>query len=252
MAYTRGSNANIIVGAAAFYISAQGQSTLTASTIPTAIIGQSYKDTLSNSTIVRNIGYTNNGIELTFTPTFGDVVVDQLLDVAKLYKSGMQVTLKTSFAEATLENLLVSIGQKGSVLNATATGSTWTESLIGTPSIGQTGTNASVATTAQADGNYIDILSGDLGDYPVERSVIAVGPGPQVIGAATINAGNPGYAGDGLTANHTERVYIAYRAVSITNVTVTAKRDAATMFDVEFRLLPDNNGVYGKIVDRTW
>lgn len=252
MAYTRGTNANIIVGAAAFYISAQAQKTLDASSLPQAVVGQSYKDTLSTNALVRNVGYTNNGVELTFTPTFGDVVVDQLLDVAKLYKSGMQVTLKTSFAEATLENLLVAIGQKGSVLNLTATGSAWTESVIGSP-VGTIG-SVTAATTATTDGNYIDILSGDLGDYPVERSLIAVGPGPQSIAGTTIavNAGTPGYAGDTVTGNSTERIYVAYRAVSITNVTVTAKRDAATMFDVEFRLLPDNNGIYGKIVDRSW
>jgi hypothetical protein len=239
MAYTRGSNANIIVGAAAFYISAT-QSTFAEGGYPTAVTGQSYKDTLSNSTAVRNIGYTNNGLELTFTPTFGDVVVDQLLDVAKLYKSGMQVTLKTSFAEATLENLLVAIGQKGSVQNSTATGSTWTETLVGTP----TGTSSSSSTPATtAAGSYIDILSGDLGDYPVERSIVAVGPGP---------IGNNANITDTTVGNQKERVYIGYRAVSITNVTVAAKRDAATMFDVEFRLLPLDNGVYGKIVDRTF
>ena len=241
MAYSRGSNANIIVGAAAFYISAQSAGTFGEGAYPTAVAGQSYKDTLSTSTAVRNIGYTNNGLELTFTPTFGDVVVDQLLDVAKLYKSGMQVTLKTSFAEATLENLLVAIGQKGSVLNSTATGSTWTEAVVGNP----TGTSGT-ATTAMAstnDGSYIDILSGDLGDYPVERSIIAIGPGP---------IGSNANIADSTITGQKERVYIGYRAVSITNVTVAAKRDAATMFDVEFRLLPLDNGVYGKIVDRTF
>ena len=37
---------------------------------------------------------------------------------------------------------------------------------------------------------------------------------------------------------------------SIQNVMVNAKRDSATEFDVTFRLLPDDNGAYGKIVDR--
>jgi len=40
--------------------------------------------------------------------------------------------------------------------------------------------------------------------------------------------------------------------VSIDSVTVSAKRDAATSFEVSFRLLPDNNGAYGKIVDRSY
>jgi hypothetical protein len=33
---------------------------------------------------------------------------------------------------------------------------------------------------------------------------------------------------------------------------VSAKRDSATAFEVSFRLLPDNNGAYGKIVDRSY
>jgi hypothetical protein len=50
-----------------------------------------------------------------------------------------------------------------------------------------------------------------------------------------------------------ERVYTAYRALSIENVTVSAKRDEASMFEVSFRLLPeDTSGSYGKIVDRTF
>ena len=35
------------------------------------------------------------------------------------------------------------------------------------------------------------------------------------------------------------------------SVTVSAKRDEATMFDVSFRLLPNNTASYGRIVDRT-
>ena len=95
--------------------------------------------------------------------------------------------------------------------------------------------SSGVGTTATNGGTgYVDILSGELGDYPVERGLIAVG-------ASTNNS-----------ADDEERVYVAYRAVSIQNVTVSAKRDAATMFDVEFRLLPDAQGAYGKIIDRTY
>lgn len=242
MAYTRGTNTNIIVGAAAIFVSKVDKafSSTTAANLPIAVIGESYKDTLSNryGTSVTNVGYTNNGLDITFTPTFGDVMVDQLLDVAKLYKSGMQVSLKTTFAEATLENLLISLAQKSKTSDTTNTAGTWTEN-------GVANGTASVTTTTvpSSAGNYIDLLSGDLGDYPVERSLIAVGPGLTVAPYT------------GLTAavnDQKERVYIAYRVISISNVTVSAKRDAATAFDVEFRLLPDDNGAYGKIIDRTY
>jgi len=239
MAYSRGTNANIIVGAAALFLSKPDKtftSTTNVTNLPAFVAGTSFRETLSANGNVTNVGYTNNGLEITFNPTFGDVMVDQLLDVAKLYKSGMQVTLKTSFAEATLENLLVSIGQKGAVNAYTSTGVTYSGTVVTTAPQ----TNIESDTTS-AHGTYIELLSGDLGDYPVERSLIAVGPGT---GTA--------FAFGGTTSDQKERVYIAYRAVSISNVTVSAKRDAATTFDVEFRLLPDDVGAYGKIVDRTF
>jgi len=253
MAYSRGKNSNIIVGAAALFVTNLGTANYSSSVQPPAyVVGRSYKDTLTDtaSAAVTNVGYTNNGIDITFNPTFGDVMVDQLLDVAKLYKSNMQVTLKTSFAEATLENLLLSLGQKGSVQTGTlvttapVTGTEVNTSTVYT-TVGTFTTGISTLVTTGGTDKYIELLSGDLGDYPIERSLIAIGPGIGATGA------QPAVPGSGYTDN-AERVYIAYRAVSISNVTVSAKRDAATTFDVEFRLLPDDNGSYGKIVDRTY
>jgi len=210
MAYTRGTSSDIIVGAAALFTA---DSTLTPGTVPAFVTTESYKTTLSNSANIaagiENVGYTSNGIEITFQPDFGEVQVDQILDVAKLYKQGMQVTLATSFAEATLENLLFSIAGQGDDLSG------------------------SKSTSA---GRTLNLASGDIGECPVERALIAVGPG----------------TGDCDESSSVERVYVAYRALSIENVTVSAKRDTATMFDVTFRLLPeDATGSYGKIIDRT-
>jgi hypothetical protein len=210
MAYTRGTSSDIIVGAAALFTA---DSTLTPGTVPAFVTTESYKTTLSNSANIaagiENVGYTSNGIEITFQPDFGEVQVDQILDVAKLYKQGMQVTLATSFAEATLENLLFSIAGQGDDLSG------------------------SKSTSA---GRTLNLASGAIGECPVERALIAVGPG----------------TGDCEEGSSVERVYVAYRALSIENVTVSAKRDTATMFDVTFRLLPeDSTGSYGKIIDRT-
>jgi hypothetical protein len=149
-------------------------------------------------------------LELQFQPDFGEVQVDQVLDVAKLYKQGMQVNLNTSFAEATLENLLLAIARPS-----------------GDFEIGD-GT-----TSLYAGEDVLNLSAGDLGDFPVERGLVAVGPS---------SGTEPGVA---------ERIYVAYRALSIDNVTVSAKREEATMFDVSFRLLPNDLGSYGKIVDRT-
>jgi hypothetical protein len=53
----------------------------------------------------RDVGYTNNGLEVSYEPSYGDVIVDQLLDAARLFKQSIRVTLKTELAEGTLENM---------------------------------------------------------------------------------------------------------------------------------------------------
>ena len=207
MAYTRGDSTNIIIGAAAMFVA---DGALAPDGLEAFVGTESFKDTLSNTADYTNIGYTMNGLELTFQPDFGEVQVDQLLDVAKLFKQGMQVSLATAFAEATLENLLLAIAGSDADLN------------------GSKGTSS---------GLVLDMQSGRLGECPVERGIVAIGPG----------------TGDCVDSDVVERVYTAYRALSIENVTVSAKRDEASMFEVTFRLLPeDTSGSYGKIVDRTF
>jgi hypothetical protein len=117
----------------------------------------------------------------------------------------MQVNLNTTFAEATLENLLFSLAGKDADLTTVS----------GNPTL--------------------NMSAGDIGECPVERGLVAVGPG----------------TGDCAVGSELERVYVAYRALSIENVSVSAKRDEATMFEVSFRLLPNDDASYGKIVDRT-
>ena len=207
MPYSRGTSNNIIVGAAAFFVA---DDTLTPATLEGFDASDSFKDTLTSQADYTNVGYTMNGIELQFQPDFGEVQVDQVLDVARLFKQGMQVNLATAFAEATLENLLLSLAYSDSQLSGNKAAST---------------------------GRTLNLSAGELGEVPVERGLVAVGPG----------------TGDPQTSSTVERVYTAYRALSIENVTVSAKRDEASMFEVSFRLLPeDTSGSYGKIVDRTY
>lgn len=215
MAYSRGSSSNIIVGAAALFTHDDGPIGLdsdgkitdaqAATDLPVMTASAtSYKTTLSSDADYTNIGYTSNGLELAFEPDFGEVAVDQLLDVARLFKQGMTVNLNTSFAEATLENLLVAIAGDGADLSAETAGL-----------------------------QSLKMSAGDIGDVPLERGLVAVGPG------------------SGSAADPKERIYVAYRALSIESVTVSAKRDEASMFEVSFRLLPNDDASYGKIVDRS-
>ena len=217
MANAVGDARNIIVGAAALFVTTGGELELT--DLPTFTAGQSYADALeADNANFRNVGFTTNGIELQFQPDFGEVQVDQLLDSAKLFKQGMQVNLRTAFAEATLENLLVAIaGVKSDLSNPTTTSSK--PGVPGGTTVTQT----------------LNLSSGKLGECPVERGLVAVGPG----------------TGDCTLANGKERIFVLHRALSMDSVTVNVKRDTATTFEVSFRLLPNNQGSYGKMVDRT-
>ena len=215
MAYTIGDSKKIIVGAAALFVNVAG-SELVASTLPAFVAGEAYAETLAGDAGFRNVGFTSNGLEMQFQPDFGEVQVDQLLDSAKLFKQGMKVNLRTSFAEATLENLLVAIA---------APASDFVDGTSSKP--GVAGTGAKTTT--------LNLSSGKLGECPVERGLVAVGPG----------------TGDCTAANGKERIYVAFRSLSMDSVTVSAKRDTATTFEVSFRLLPNGTGSYGHLVDRT-
>lgn len=219
MAYSRGDSKQIIVGAAALFVSntSEFDPGVGGTDFPNFSPAVNYEETLSSWSAVRNVGYTSNGLELQFQPDFGEVQVDQLLDVAKLYKQGMKVNLNTAFAEASLENLLVAIAAPSSDYSV--------DKMI----------DPLVANAAGATAKSLNLSSGNLGECPVERGMVAVGPG----------------TGDCDPGDYVERVYVAYRALSIDSVTVSAKRDAASVFEVSFRLLPANNGSYGKIIDRT-
>ena len=110
--------------------------------------GKSYTETLNadSTNKFRNVGYTNNGLQITYNPSYGSVTVDQLLDTAKLFKESMEVMIATEMAEGTLENVLAVFGQASSTL---------TDS-----------------------GKKLGLAGGALGEAPTERQLIAVGQAP--------------------------------------------------------------------------
>lgn len=154
---------NIIIGAARVYLGPSTESTAQLATAkPAFVAGTRYSSTMSaadgtNSTGVgtlvtnwKEVGYTQEGLEVSNDPEWGEVEVDQLLDSAKIFKSGMSFTVSTTFAEATLENLLIAWGQSGS----------------------------SVSSVAPFE-NELSIEGGTLGQAPTERGLIAVGNAPE-------------------------------------------------------------------------
>jgi hypothetical protein len=227
---------NIIVGAGVLYIGADNaEKTLT--DIPVsgktydANDAGTYQNPLNVSqTAWDHVGYTSEGVDFSFEPDYGEVQVDQLLDVAKIYKQGQKVMVKTTLTEATLENFLVVLGGK----------------------TGATGDLRAASTHASSKGKttILDLNGGALGYAPVERSILIVGPGPESLLASdkTPNGGTV-----------VERLYLGARALSMETVSVGIKRNEATVFPVTFRLLPSNsslsqdgNAIYGKVIDRVY
>ena len=181
--------------------------------------GKSYTETLNADATnkFRNVGYTNNGLQITYNPSYGSVTVDQLLDTAKLFKESMEVMIATEMAEGTLENILAVFGQ-------------------GTSTLTNSGTAAAAKST-------LGLEAGALGAAPNERQLVAVGAAPQGGTAAS----------DGTLGLIAERVYYARRVLSVQQSQFSLARNAASTFPVTFRLLPDGIKVgqeYGLIIDR--
>lgn len=245
---------NIIVGAATVYVGPTGVENSVINVNATAATAQDPTKVVNGpSASWYHMGYTMEGVTLNIEPTYNEVMVDQLLDVARLFKTSQSVTVATSLTEATLENLYVAIGgQTGAAgdfqtNNSTADYNDIAEadgtitSASATAAVSVSGTTAS----AQVE-NILHLNGGALGYSPVERSVCFVGAAPSSVAAN----GASGKA---------ERVYMLYRAVSMDAVGVGVRRDDATVFPVNFRVMPsesntapDGNAAYGKIVDRIY
>lgn len=103
--------------------------------------------------------------------------------------------------------------------------------------VGRTDASVSGSGSAGTAGytNTLGLAGGSLGEFPTERRIIALANGPRVTGRAG-----------------SERVFEAYRAISVESVGVPVKRNEATVFPVSFRCLPTSDGVYMKIADRVY
>ena len=182
MAQSVGNAKNILVGASPLFLSnvdindadyianaeagvavASGANTVG---VPAFSPGASYATTLNNVNQTaglfgyRNVGFTNNGLQITYNPTFDSVTVDQLLDTAKLFKSAMEVMIATEMSEGTLENIVTVFGQNAASLGAVTGTSTTTKQELG-------------------------LAAGSLGAAPTERQLIAIGQAPTATSTAS-------------------------------------------------------------------
>lgn len=214
---------NIIVGAGALYVGAvtgteYGEDTLPAASATLAGSTVSLQNPANvDSTDWKNVGYTSEGAELSFEPDFGEVQVDQLLDVAKIFKQGQRVMVNTTLTEATLENMLVVLGADDSDLDGTST----------------------------ADVQTFTINGGSLGYTPLERSIAIVGPGPDSKAGAgeKVERVYVGYR-----ALSMDTVTVGIRRNEATVFPVSFRLLASTINPAA----SDGNAAYGKIIDRVF
>lgn len=145
---------NILVGAAALYISVKDSTDETYDGGPDlpAVTSGSMTAALDDADDEwRHTGFTTDGLSVSYEPDYADVEVDQLLDAARMFKQSMRVTVSTTLSEASLENLLVVWGQHN-------------ETLSDTSSVTELG-----------------MAAGGLGDEPTERGLVAVSVAPRTV-----------------------------------------------------------------------
>jgi hypothetical protein len=102
--------------------------------------------------------------------------------------------------------------------------------------IGQATSTVSGTLVNADDEKVLGLRGGSLGEFPVEVGLVAVANGPRT----TIANGK------------TERVFEAFRAISVESVGIPVKRNEVTAFPVSFRCLPDSLGAYVAVADRVY
>jgi hypothetical protein len=64
-----------------------------------------------------DVGGTSGGVELNISSEYANLTVDQIIDIIESRRTGREVTVKTSLAEATLDNLARAIGNAAPAAN---------------------------------------------------------------------------------------------------------------------------------------
>lgn len=231
-----GSVSNILVGAAQIFLSVGDSVNNTANykkTMPVFGTDKASTFLAADTANWRDVGFTSEGLEVSYEPTYGEVEVDQLLDSARIFKTQLRVMLRTSFNEGTFENVNTAFGQASSAIaTAVVTGNDGSGGATTTPVASYTDTPDAGAA------RVMNIQGGALGESPVERSIVAIGSAPTT-----------------LSTSNAERVYLARRVLSMETVSHALRRNESTVYPVTFRCLPDPDfptAEYGEVLDRVW
>lgn len=174
------------------------------------------------------LGFTQDGVTVSYQPQTFDVEVDQLADAARIFRSSTNITVSTTLAEATLANMLIAWGLDDAYLQETAGGEVTSFSL-GVPS-----------------------------EQIIERTLAFVGAGAPATVSNPDYTGTPGADDDPegdpeFITQARQRVYLCRRALSMEGSEVSLRRTEASVYPTSFRILPDGqfgDAEYGAIIDR--
>lgn len=183
---------NIIVGSSRIYLASVGTALPTFNTT-----GGSVKNDFAADANWDDLGFTSEGLQVAYEPTYSDIPVDQYKDAAKVFLESETMNFSTTLMETTLENLAVAWGRNQ-------------------------------ASSIAVDGETKTFSLGVGPDVACEYSIAVVGPAPGSVADCDAD-GNPVVV---------ERVYNAFRVISVEGSTHSLSRTEATMFPVTFRCLP--------------
>jgi hypothetical protein len=165
-----------------------------------------------------DLGATQEGVEISWEPDMVDIEIDQFGDAARIVQSKVKVMVKTTMAEATLNNLAIA----------------WNyDQNTGGDSIKA---NNAYDQTASGYTNTLGFNFGAQSVFPYEKALVVEGTAP-------------GSVAGGIK----KRRFYTKRAISMEASNVTMKRAEASVFTVGFRILPkteDTGYEYGKIIDQ--
>ncbi len=118
MAQTLGVESNVLVGLVTMYIAPEGEA------LPDITGDDPVPNPWGGNWV--NLGFTDGGVEVTYTPEFADIKVDDFHAPTRKILIGEALTLKVTMAEAILENYLHAVS--AGLLTATSASSGVAES----------------------------------------------------------------------------------------------------------------------------
>ncbi len=141
----------------------------------------------------KEVGYTEKGTVLAYTPTFKDIMVDEEDAPVDQILDGEKAIISAQLAENTLSNVARAV-------------------------------SASLVTNIAQDGTHAQMTIVDIGSGTPVKMMVGL---------------------EGLSPSGLQRIIIMYKAVAVSNISMTHQRSANTVIPCEFKGLADSTRAKG-------